>query len=207
MIPAQRLQHSYPTRIALLSVNVRDRAVLELLIERLLTREFQIVDRDVADMALVDGDSAGGRAAADDWQREKPKAPLAVLTLRPQESTGGVAYVAKPIDIQTLIKTLRTLRSWSPEECSVTRPCGEAPQPKSPAQPAPLQFARPIVLAPRDAFRPAHLSHDDTSARMVSVEICMSDDPAICLSLDSRTQHEPFRPAAAIASNRISAAA
>jgi hypothetical protein len=196
MMP-RRSTDDRPTRIALLAVSQRDRAILELMIERFLAREFVISPRDQADMALIDGDAESGRNAVSDWQHLRPAAALVILTLRPQPNGNGLAYVAKPIDVATLIEAMRGLRTWSGGSTTLARPARSAPQPKESPALAPLQFPRPILIPSRQAFVPFRSSAGEGFGNMVSVEICMSSDPEVCLAADHSTTRQSSRWATA----------
>jgi hypothetical protein len=165
------------TRLALLATSRRDTALLELLTERFLAREFTIVPPDQAEMAVIDGDAESGRQAMVEWQRDRPTAPLVILMLRPQSNGDGFVYVQKPINVDALINTMRGLRCWRGVRTTVAQPVHVAP----PSNP-PMQFPRPIIISAQRSFTPFASIAEDVPGTMVSVEICMSSDPIVCLA-------------------------
>jgi hypothetical protein len=98
------------TAVALLACSSRDMAVLGMLLQRHLAGEFAIVAADRAQVAVIDGDSAGAAKALADWRSSQPEAPTLVLSLHPGADSARRVYVRKPIDVTALLGCLKKMR-------------------------------------------------------------------------------------------------
>jgi hypothetical protein len=163
-------QQDAATPVALLAVGNRDSALLELMLQRFLRDEFVIVPAARAAMVIIDGDSAGGAEALAHWLARCRSAPTIVLTLQPQVNTANVIYIRKPINIHTLIDMLSELRPFARRPAIAV----EMAQPR--AEAAASFSSEPEVLAHAAASPGPIVVGDEDSNRVVSVEICMSND-------------------------------
>ena len=192
--------YSMPTPIALLAVGRRDRALLEMMLQRFLRNEFIVVDAKDALMAIVDCDSSEGMDALREWQTMKPDAPTLMLALRPLHTDARTVTVLKPINIHTLIDMLSELRPLAlraatsavkpsvvldearVEEQKRPLPVAEelVAQPKPKTNVLPLPYPRPIPIpaAMEQSLRSPGLVPvgGEAENQVISVEICMSDD-------------------------------
>ncbi len=132
------------TPFAILAAGGRDAALLGMVFQRFLAESFTPASASGAAIAIIDRDAAEGASALADWQARHPRSPALLLTLAPGEASPFVAYVRKPINVESLVRTLKQLRRDL-----------LAPPPRSAAAPAqPATAAGREMPAPRRAASP-----------------------------------------------------
>lgn len=109
-----RLRPTQAIGIALLAMNQRDKAVLEFLLQRYLPGDFVEAPSTEAKLAIIDGDSAEGHTAVQEWQNTKAGRMTFVLSLHDLAPSAAIRAIRKPIDVKSLVAQLRELHSqWN----------------------------------------------------------------------------------------------
>jgi hypothetical protein len=193
------------TPIALLGCGSRDVTVLEMIIHRFLADEFVIVAAGRAELAIIDGDSAGAAKAIAEWRMIHAEAPALILTLQPATDTAQATHFRKPIDVDGLIATLKkmrlALRQPPAPASAMPRPRFEVPAAALPAAtPAPLKKA---VVKPE--AKPAEASVTKASAPEIKPSAPQAKHATLAAKTTSaEAKPKSPAPAAAVASAVVS---
>jgi hypothetical protein len=163
-----------PLGVALLGVNDRDRAILELFLDQHWSSNCLLVSEDFADLCILDLDSLGGNKLLQQQQDSNPNRPLIILSVR-DVTIDDVHLLRKPLSGQLLKRAIddciSTLNLRVPEE--------EIPTSTVIAEPTQIPESRPKPRAeePRGADtalavfkyndRRSALPNSATQARMI----------------------------------------
>jgi hypothetical protein len=121
-----------PLGVALLGVNDRDRAILELFLDQHWSSNCLLVSEELADLCILDLDSLGGNKLLKQQQNSNPNRPLIVLSVR-DVNIDNVHLLRKPLSRQLLKRAI--------EDCisalGLAVPEEEPPTPTPEATPKP----------------------------------------------------------------------
>jgi hypothetical protein len=158
--------------IALLGVNDRDKAILELFLDQHWSSNCRLVSEKFADLCILDLDSLGGKKLLQQQQDSNPERPLIVLSVR-DVNVDDVHLLRKPLSGQLLKRTIddciSTLDLGAPEEETPTST--STPKSTSESTPKPRSEAHKEVDTALTVFknndRRSALPDSATQARII----------------------------------------
>jgi hypothetical protein len=130
-----------PLGIALLGINERDRARLELFLDHHWSSNCLLVSEEHADMCILDLDSLGGKKLLQQQQACNPSRPLIVLSIHDVD-IGDVSLLRKPLSGKLLKSAIDNIHTTLVEQTSAEKVPTPAPAPELTPTPEPTSFGR-----------------------------------------------------------------
>jgi hypothetical protein len=141
------VRRSFPLKVALLGVNERDNAILDLFLRKQCPGGCRLVKEEQADLCILNLDGVHGRKLLQYQRDHHPQRPLIVLTVR-EAIIDGVQCLRKPLRAELLKQAIESARA----DLAVQPPVEQHPV-QSPAQPPVQAIVPEIQPSPENSDR------------------------------------------------------